>query len=48
MRLKFQKAAGNINRSMDYGMNAVNASHKELDGVIKDILQGHASTQTKI
>ena len=34
VRLKFQKVAGNMNRDMEYGMSAGDASHEELDGVI--------------
>ena len=37
-----------MKRGMDYGMNAVGASHEELDGVIKGIAQGHAATQNTI
>ena len=48
MRLKFQKVAGNMNRGMEYGMDAGNETHEELDGIIKEFAQGHAATQNTI
>ena len=48
LRLKLHTIAGNVNRGMDYGMNAVDTSHKDLDGAIKDFVQGHMATQNTI
>ena len=35
---------GNMDLGMDYGMNAVDPSHEELDGIAKDFAQGHTVT----
>ena len=48
MSLKFEKVVGNMNHGMDYGMNVVDALHKELNSVIGDFAQGHAATQNTI
>ena len=37
-----------MNDGMDYGMNAVDASHKEIDSVIRDFVQGHPATHNTI
>ena len=48
MLLKFYKVVGNMSHGMEYGMNAGNKTHEELNGVIEDFAQGHAATQSTI